>query len=65
MTRYVVKVNTTEGDESQTVDILTLEGTRKAKRKQWRAYLQVRCGITDYHQCNAVARSMGFKELVK
>ena len=65
MTRYHIPLNEAEPGQSQTVDILTLEGTKKQKRKQWRKYLQVRAGISDYHECNRIARKMGFKELIK
>jgi hypothetical protein len=61
----MVPINPTEPGESQTVDILTLEGTRKQKLKQWRGYLQVRCGVIDYHECNRIAKAMGFRDLVK
>jgi hypothetical protein len=65
MTRYIVELNEAEEGGSQTIDILTLEGTKKQKRKQWKSYLQVRAGVIDVHECNRIAKAMGFKELVK
>lgn len=65
MTRYLIPLNQAAENESQTVDVLTLEGTKRKKRKQWRAYLKVRAGIIDFHECNRVARELGFEELVK
>jgi hypothetical protein len=62
---YMVPINPSLDGGSQTIDILRLEGTKKQKRKQWRGYLQVRCGVVDYHECNRIAREMGFRELVK
>lgn len=69
MTKYYVPLNPDmdqEGNEqSQTVDIVTLTGTKKQKRAAWRRYLSVRCGVFDYHECNRIARELGFRELVK
>ena len=63
--RYVIPLNECLEGESQTVDLLTLEGTKKQKIKAWRKYLTVRAGVWDVHACNQIARELGFKELVK
>ena len=60
--RFFIPLNE-EGD-STTMDILTVSGTKKKKKKQWRKYLAVRCGISDYHTCSRIAKELGFDELV-
>ena len=67
--RYNVPINDPEidadGEEgSQTIDIVTLEGTKKQKIKAWRRYLRVRLGTQDVHTMNRVTNALGFNELV-
>ena len=65
MTKYYIPLNDCLEGESQTVDVLTLEGTKKQKIKAWRRYLTVRAGVWDVHQCNRIAKDLGFRELIK
>ena len=65
MTKYYIPLNEANDDMSQTVDVVTLTGTKKQKRAAWRRYLGVRCEVFDYHECNRIARELGFKELIK
>ena len=65
MTKYFIAINEDVEGESQTVDILTLRGSKKQKRKDWRKYLAVRADISDYHECNRIAKALGFDELIK
>ena len=65
MTKYFIPLNEDVPDQSQTVDVLTLEGTKKQKQAAWRRYLSVRCGIWDYHEYNRIAKALGFDELIK
>lgn len=62
--RYLIMLNEpiNEGD-SVTADVLTVDGSKKNRRKQWRRYLSVRAGVVDYHECNRIAREMGYPEL--
>ena len=65
MTRYYVPLNEVVEGESQTVDVVTLTGTKKQKRAAWRRYLGVRCDVFDYHECDRIAKELGFTELIK
>ena len=65
MTQYFIPINDAKEGESQTTDILTLTGTKKQKRAAWRRYLSIRCGEFDFHECNRIAKELGFKELIK
>lgn len=65
MTKYYIPLNEVGEDGSQTVDIVHLTGTKKQKRAAWRRYLSVRAEVFDYHECNRIARELGFKELIK
>ena len=62
--RYMVPINDAELGASQTVDIVTLDGTKKARIKQWRNYLRVRLGTNDVHKMQRVTRALGFRELL-
>ena len=65
MTKYYIPLNEASDGGSQTVDVVDLTGTKKQKRAAWRRYLGVRCDVFDYHECNRIAREMGFKDLIK
>ena len=65
MTKYFIPLNEDVEGQSQTVDILTLEGTKKQKIKAWRKYLTVRANVWNVHECNQIAKDLGFRELVK
>ena len=62
---YMVPINEAVDGGSQTVDVVELQGTKKQRLKQWRAYLRVRCGLNDVHKMNQVTRDLGFEEIIK
>ncbi len=70
MKKYYVPINDVEVDEegvptgSQTVDIVTLQGTKKRRIKEWRQYLAIRLETTDVHTMNRMTKAMGFEELI-
>jgi hypothetical protein len=67
---YFVPINCAEEKEdgslgSQTVDIVTVDGTKKQRIRQWRDYLRIRLKTNDVHLMNKTTRKLGFKELIK
>lgn len=68
-TKYHVPINCSAENAdgtrgSQTIDIVTLQGTKKRKRKEWREYLRVRLKTQDIHKMNAMTKALGFNELL-
>jgi phosphoserine phosphatase len=66
---YYVPINDPEEKEdgtlgSQTVDVVTLQGTKKKRIKQWREYLRIRLKTQDVHKMNHMTRKLGFDELL-
>ena len=70
MIQYHVPINDAALDAdgnptgSQSVDIVTLQGTKKRKKKEWRQYLRIRLKTQDVHKMNAVTKALGFDELL-
>jgi len=70
MIQYHVPINDAALDAdgnptgSQSVDIVTLQGTKKRKKKEWRQYLRVRLKTQDVHTFNKVTKALGFDELL-
>lgn len=67
--KYYVAINDAAENEdgtlgSQTVDVVTLTGTRKRRCKEWRQYLRIRLQTQDVHTMNAMTRALGFDELI-
>ena len=70
--QYLVPINSPEEREdgsmgSQTCDIVTLEGTKKQRRRQWYDYLRIRLQTQDIHKMNKVTRALGpgFAAIIK
>ena len=66
---YHVPINDAEEKEdgtlgSQTVDVVTLQGTKKKRIKQWREYLRIRLKTQDIHTMNRMTKELGFEELI-
>ena len=69
MITYYVPINEAgidaDGEEgSVTVDVVTLQGTKKRRTKEWRQYLRIRLGTQDVHKMNRVTKALGFDELL-
>ena len=69
MKKYYVPINDAEEKEdgtlgSQTVDVVTLQGTKKRRVREWRQYLRIRMETQDVHKMNAMTRKLGFDELL-
>jgi hypothetical protein len=67
---YFVPINCAAENEdgslgSQTVDVVTVTGTKKQRIKQWREYLSIRLKTSDVHTMNKTTRKLGFRELIK
>jgi len=67
VTRYMVPLNEDTDEEGEpqtvTVDVLTMYGTARSKRKQWRKYIAVRTGNPDVHEADRIAIALDFPEL--
>jgi|5_EtaG_2_1085323.scaffolds.fasta_scaffold01303_8 D-alanyl-D-alanine dipeptidase len=63
--RYLVPINDAQEDETQTVDIVTIEGATKTRLKKFRKYLAIRYKITQYEKQLDVIKALGFEDLVK
>ena len=59
--RYMIPINEKVDGETQTVDIVTLTGTKKKRKKLFRKYLKERFNLTNPKE---IARAMGFKDLL-
>ncbi len=66
MPTYMVPINPAEAGESQTVDIVQLNGTKKQRKRDWAKYLRVRCGVgvADVHERQRITKALGFKDLL-
>lgn len=58
---YNMAINAGAEDTSYTVHALTIEGSRKKRRKEFGKYLKAAYGINNPRH---VARKMGFKDLM-
>ena len=63
--RYIVPINECDEGGSQTVDVVTIEGTKKTRLKKFRKYLSIRYKITQYEKQLDIIKALGFEDLVK
>jgi len=60
--KYYIPINDVAGtQDSQTVHVLNIEGSRKKRKREFAKYVKAAYGVTN---ASKLAREMGFKDLV-